>query len=59
MACGILGPQPGIESEPPPVEVQHLNPGTPREALRQPCWQFLVFLSRYACLCTQVGQMLS
>ena len=34
MACRILVPQPGIESKPPPVEVQRLNPWTSREALR-------------------------
>ena len=59
MACGILVPQAGIESKPPPVEVQRLNPWTSREASQLPCWQFLALPSRDACLRTQVGQMLS
>ena len=34
MACGILVPQPGIESGPPAVEVWSLNHWTAREAPR-------------------------
>ena len=34
MACGILVPQPGIESMPPAVEAQSLNHWTTREVLQ-------------------------